>query len=140
MWEERVQLKATLYQFALEHHQSAPNFIRNKLVKLVVDIARLDWPHFYPDFFSNILQVKVVNKEWKIYFISLGACLYTSIHIYRAPEISCRLMVRYSLSNHLWQVGDCFRGPAYLNHCWISYAPFYEIFHILNPFIVTNNF
>jgi len=58
MWEERAQLKATLYQFALEHHQSVPNFIRNKLVKLVVDIARLDWPHFYPDFFSNILQVK----------------------------------------------------------------------------------
>lgn len=57
MWEERAQLKATLYQFALEHHQSAPNFIRNKLVKLVVDIARLDWPHFYPDFFSNILQL-----------------------------------------------------------------------------------
>jgi hypothetical protein len=88
-----VQLKAMLYQFALEHHQSAPNFIRNKLVKLVVDIARLDWPHFYPDFFSNILQVITVNKEWKIYFISLAACSYTSIHIYRAPEISCRLMV-----------------------------------------------
>ncbi|XP_021927529.1 exportin-6 isoform X3 [Zootermopsis nevadensis] len=57
MWEERAQLKATLYQFSLEHHQSAPNFIRNKLVKLVVDIARLDWPHFYPDFFYNILQL-----------------------------------------------------------------------------------
>jgi hypothetical protein len=73
MWEERAQLKATLYQFALEHHQSAPNFIRNKLVKLVVDIARLDWPHFYPDFFSNILQVKAVKKERKICFISLTA-------------------------------------------------------------------
>ena len=61
MWEERAQLKTTLYQYALDHHQqSSPNFIRNKLVKLVVDIARLDWPHFYPDFFTNILQVNVI--------------------------------------------------------------------------------
>ncbi|KAK7871791.1 hypothetical protein R5R35_014051 [Gryllus longicercus] len=62
MWEDRAQLKATLYQLALEHHQTAPNFIRNKLVKLVVDIARLDWPHFYPDFFTNILQL-IQNSE-----------------------------------------------------------------------------
>ncbi|XP_024879338.1 exportin-6-like, partial [Temnothorax curvispinosus] len=27
------------------------------LLKLVVDIARHDWPHFYPDFYSNILQL-----------------------------------------------------------------------------------
>ena len=77
MWEERAQLKATLYQFALEHHQSVPNFIRNKLVKLVVDIARLDWPHFYPDFFSNILQVKGINKRICIFrkFISVCVCV-----------------------------------------------------------------
>ncbi|XP_063222177.1 exportin-6-B-like isoform X3 [Bacillus rossius redtenbacheri] len=58
MWEERAQLKAALYQLSLEsQQQSVPAFIRNKLVKLVVDIARLDWPHFYPDFFTNILQL-----------------------------------------------------------------------------------
>nr|CAD7575561.1 unnamed protein product [Timema californicum] len=58
MWEERAQLKATLYQLTLENHHTVPHFIRNKLVKLVVDIARLDWPHFYPDFFTNILQLQ----------------------------------------------------------------------------------
>nr|CAD7589242.1 unnamed protein product [Timema genevievae] len=57
MWEERAQLKATLYHLTLENHHTVPHFIRNKLVKLVVDIARLDWPHFYPDFFTNILQL-----------------------------------------------------------------------------------
>jgi Importin beta-related nuclear transport receptor len=77
MWEERAQLKATLYQFALEHHQSVPNFIRNKLVKLIVDIARLDWPHFYPDFFSNILQVKGISERICIFpeFISVFVCV-----------------------------------------------------------------
>jgi len=83
MWEERAQLKATLYQFALEHHQSVPNFIRNKLVKLVVDIARLDWPHFYPDFFSNILQVKGIIKAMCIFhkFISVCVCVCVQTYI-----------------------------------------------------------
>jgi hypothetical protein len=116
----------------------------------VVDIARLDWPHFYPDFFSNILQVKGINKEWKLCFISLAACLYTFIHIYGAPEISSRLMVcffqkfwimpsTYSSSSHLWQVGDYFRGPAYMSRCWMFDVPFDEVFYILNTLIVKKN-
>jgi len=91
MWEERAQLKATLYQFALEHHQSVPNFIRNKLVKLVVDIARLDWPHFYPDFFSNILQVGGLNRRICIFhkFISVCVCVCVCVykHTFRAPQV-----------------------------------------------------
>ena len=59
--EERVEIRRTLNQYLLTHHQQAPNFIRNKLVKVVVDIGRLDWPHFYPDFLSSILQVYVVE-------------------------------------------------------------------------------
>lgn len=57
MWEERSQLRTLLYQYTLQRHALVPVFIRNKLLKLVVDIARYDWPHFYPDFFSNILTV-----------------------------------------------------------------------------------
>ncbi|CAH1405052.1 unnamed protein product [Nezara viridula] len=57
MWEERSQLRTLLYQYTLQRHALVPVFIRNKLLKLVVDIARYDWPHFYPDFFSNILTL-----------------------------------------------------------------------------------
>ncbi|KAJ1530853.1 hypothetical protein ONE63_005696 [Megalurothrips usitatus] len=56
-WEERAQLKTALYQLLLQRHTSVPTFVRNKLVKLVVDIARLDWPHFYPDFLTNVIQL-----------------------------------------------------------------------------------
>lgn len=56
-WEHRVQLKGALYTFFVEQDNSVPNAIRNKLAKLLVDIARFDWPHFYPDFFNNILQL-----------------------------------------------------------------------------------
>ncbi|KAL1132160.1 hypothetical protein AAG570_010117, partial [Ranatra chinensis] len=65
MWEERSQLRSLLYQYTLQRHAHTPIFIRNKLLKLVVDIARLDWPHFYPDFFTNILAL-MQNNETKV--------------------------------------------------------------------------
>ena len=52
-----MEIRSTLNRYLLAHHTTVPSFVRNKLVKLVVDIGRLDWPHFYPDFFSSILQV-----------------------------------------------------------------------------------
>ncbi|KAH0561394.1 hypothetical protein KQX54_016533 [Cotesia glomerata] len=55
LWEDRSLIRSTLYTLSLEH--SVAPFVRNKIVKLVVDIAKHDWPHFYPDFFSNILQL-----------------------------------------------------------------------------------
>ena len=54
-WEDRALTRSTLYTLSLE--RDVASFVRNKVVKLVVDIARHDWPHFYPDFYSNILQV-----------------------------------------------------------------------------------
>lgn len=54
-WEDRALIRSTLYTLSLE--RGVAPFIRNKVVKLVVDIARHDWPHFYPDFFANILQL-----------------------------------------------------------------------------------
>ena len=57
MADERAEVKSTLYRFVLGNHKVAPYFIKNKLVKLVVDIARLSWPHFYPDFFTNVISV-----------------------------------------------------------------------------------
>ncbi|GAB6030367.1 Exportin-6, partial [Chamberlinius hualienensis] len=53
----RMEIRSSLYKLLLAHHSEFATFLRNKLVKLVVDIGRLDWPHFYPDFFTNILQL-----------------------------------------------------------------------------------
>ncbi|KAK0179050.1 hypothetical protein PV327_007876 [Microctonus hyperodae] len=55
LWEDRALIRSTLYTLSLEH--GVAPFVRNKVVKLVVDIAKHDWPHFYPDFFTNILQL-----------------------------------------------------------------------------------
>lgn len=55
--EEKSELTTLLYKHLLARHAEFPHFIRNKLLKLIVDIARYDWPHFYPDFFMNICKV-----------------------------------------------------------------------------------
>lgn len=54
---DKSELRSRLNRFMISHHLKVPSFICNKLGKLVVDIGRLDWPHFYPDFFMNIHQL-----------------------------------------------------------------------------------
>ena len=54
---DRAEIRTTLNSFLSQHHTTAPQFIRNKLVKLIVDIARSDWPHFYPEFFSQMMSL-----------------------------------------------------------------------------------
>lgn len=54
---EHAEIRNTLNKFLSHHFNTAPAFIRNKLIKLIVDIARTDWPHFYPDFFPNIMDL-----------------------------------------------------------------------------------
>ena len=54
---DRAEIRRTLNSFLSQHHTTAPQFIRNKLVKLIVDIARSDWPHFYPEFFSQMMSL-----------------------------------------------------------------------------------
>ncbi|KAK3591325.1 hypothetical protein CHS0354_028435 [Potamilus streckersoni] len=55
--EDKGEIRTHVNRFLLEQHRKVPSFIRNKLVKVVVDIGRIDWPHFYPDFFTSILQL-----------------------------------------------------------------------------------
>ena len=55
---DKMEIRNAVNQYLLANHTLVPTYIRNKLVKLVVDIGRLDWPHFYPDFFPSILQVR----------------------------------------------------------------------------------
>lgn len=60
--DDRGEIRVTLNNFLSQHHVAAPMFIRNKLIKLIVDIARSDWPHFYPEFFTQILTLLTPNS------------------------------------------------------------------------------
>lgn len=59
--EEKAELRSCLPKLLLSQHAVLPFFIRNKLCKVIVDIGRQDWPMFYHDFFSNTLQVCLIN-------------------------------------------------------------------------------
>jgi len=54
---DRAEIRTSLHRLLFQHHASTPQFIRNKLIKLMVDIARSDWPHFYPDFFMQLMSL-----------------------------------------------------------------------------------
>lgn len=58
-WEHRSHLKTALHSYLIKNNATCPNFLRNKIAKLFVDIARHDWPHFYPEYVTNILQVSL---------------------------------------------------------------------------------
>jgi len=56
--ESRHLICSTVYQLLLASHASMSSYIRNKMAKLVVCVARQDWPHNYQDFFTNIYIVR----------------------------------------------------------------------------------
>ncbi|XP_068633751.1 exportin-6 isoform X2 [Battus philenor] len=54
---ERAEIRLTLWNELMTKHEVMQYFIRNKLASLMVAIARYDWPHEYPDFFSNTVEL-----------------------------------------------------------------------------------
>lgn len=60
-WSYREELKSVLYGYLIERGVTAPHVSRNKYAKLLVDIAKQDWPSRYPNFFTNILEVSVLT-------------------------------------------------------------------------------
>ncbi|RVE50843.1 hypothetical protein evm_004410 [Chilo suppressalis] len=54
---EKTEIRLTLWNELMAKHEVMLYFIRNKVAALMVSIARYDWPHLYPDFFSNIVEL-----------------------------------------------------------------------------------
>ncbi|KAI8501262.1 Exportin-6 [Branchiostoma belcheri] len=54
---DKMEIRTSLINFLMERHKVVAPYVRNKICKVIVDIGRIDWPHFYPDFFTNILQL-----------------------------------------------------------------------------------
>ncbi|XP_066246202.1 exportin-6 [Euwallacea similis] len=56
-WSEQEEIKSVLQSNLIFKTNNVPNFLRNKYAKLLVDIAKIDWPSRYPTFFECILQL-----------------------------------------------------------------------------------
>lgn len=55
--ETKRIIRETIVKYTVEQHTKLPVFVVNKMCKLNVDIGRHDWPHFYHDFLTDIMQV-----------------------------------------------------------------------------------
>lgn len=57
-WTVQDEIKSLLLYNLIYKSNHAPYFLRNKYAKLLVDIAKIDWPTRYPNFFTNIVEVR----------------------------------------------------------------------------------
>ena len=57
MSDEKILIRRSVASALLSISSTMVPYVRNKLCKVLVDIGRFDWPHFYPDYFNNIFQV-----------------------------------------------------------------------------------
>lgn len=54
---EKLEIRVFVLEHLVGRYKVLPAFLRNKMAKVLVDVARVDWPHDYPEFLDNILQV-----------------------------------------------------------------------------------
>ena len=59
--DDKQEIRRFCTQFLVSEHSSYAAFIQKKMVKVYVNIGRLDWPQFFPDFYHNIIQVNCIN-------------------------------------------------------------------------------
>lgn len=64
--EIRNSFRSSLWKHLFENHAFITTAIRNKFCKILVTIARYDWPHQYPDFMSNILELLIPDPGQNI--------------------------------------------------------------------------
>ena len=74
-FSKQAEIRSQLHEYLMKRHESIPSYVRNKTIKIVVDIAASDWPHFYPDFFDQVLDL-LRRKETLI--LGLSMLLITS--------------------------------------------------------------
>lgn len=53
----RATFRNSLWSHLIEHHLQMISPIRNKYCKIMVSIARFDWPYAYPDYMTNVLEL-----------------------------------------------------------------------------------
>ncbi|KAJ3055169.1 Exportin-6 [Rhizophlyctis rosea] len=56
--EDRADTRSFLFRVLTTSHQRFPPFVTNKLVKLVVDIAKKEFPHDWPDLMQQVYDLR----------------------------------------------------------------------------------
>lgn len=59
-FKSQETLREAIFNHIVMKHKQYPKFMISKMIKLLVDIARNDWPSRYPNFIDHIIQVRLV--------------------------------------------------------------------------------
>ena len=63
--EQKEYIKQRVLYYLLDQPPSLfPNFVVIKLLKLMVDIGKNDWPLTYPNFFANIEELVCDSQRY----------------------------------------------------------------------------
>jgi hypothetical protein len=54
-----VELRNFLFQFVVTKFRSQPHFVKMKTAKTLVEIAKIEWPELYADFYSQTVTLAV---------------------------------------------------------------------------------
>ncbi len=65
---KRMHLREVVFTFLLG--RNPPHFVLTKLIKILVDIGKLDWPERYPDFLKHILHT-ISNEKYQHFGVLL---------------------------------------------------------------------
>lgn len=57
-FKSQETLREAIFNHIVMKHKEYPKFMISKMIKLLVDIARNDWPMRYPNFIEHIAQVR----------------------------------------------------------------------------------
>lgn len=61
-FKSQETLREAIFNHIVMKHNEYPKFMISKMIKLLVDIARNDWPLRYPNFIDHIIQVRIVSN------------------------------------------------------------------------------
>ncbi|PRP82270.1 hypothetical protein PROFUN_06282 [Planoprotostelium fungivorum] len=64
--QDQTALRVFLIQYLITNEKLLAPFVTNKIVRLITDIAKIDWPHNYPDFFPHVYQLVQNHGSAKI--------------------------------------------------------------------------
>lgn len=89
-----------LLQNQVLNMESAPSYLIHRILKINAHIARIDWPHFYPDYFPNIF--KLLQSGSSEYHVILGAkCLQITSEEFISPREDVSFARKTELKNFL---------------------------------------
>jgi hypothetical protein len=64
-FKSQETLREAIFNHIVMKHNEYPKFMISKMIKLLVDIARNDWPLRYPNFIEHIARV---NEQYKFIY------------------------------------------------------------------------